>query len=57
MTIVLIIILVLIVLVVVFAIATYNRLISTRNRVDNAWGDRNLVCSCPPVESYLEAAE
>jgi glycine dehydrogenase len=27
------------------------------NRVDNAWGDRNLVCSCPPVESYLEAAE
>jgi glycine dehydrogenase len=27
------------------------------NRVDNAWGDRNLVCSCPPVESYMEAAE
>ena len=27
------------------------------NRVDNAWGDRNLVCSCPPVESYLDAAE
>ena len=21
-------------------------------RVDNAWGDRNLVCACPPVESY-----
>ncbi len=21
-------------------------------RVDNAWGDRNLVCSCPPVEAY-----
>jgi glycine dehydrogenase len=21
-------------------------------RVDNAWGDRNLFCSCPPVESY-----
>ena len=37
MTILLIIILVLIVLVVVFAIATYNRLISSRNRVDNAW--------------------
>jgi LemA protein len=36
-TIVLIIILVLIVLVVVFAIATYNRLISSRNQVDNAW--------------------
>ncbi|GAA3867384.1 aminomethyl-transferring glycine dehydrogenase [Celeribacter arenosi] len=26
-------------------------------RVDNAYGDRNLVCSCPPVESYIEAAE
>jgi glycine dehydrogenase len=21
-------------------------------RVDNAWGDRNLVCSCPPMEEY-----
>lgn len=27
------------------------------NRVDNAWGDRNLMCSCPPMESYMEAAE
>jgi glycine dehydrogenase len=27
------------------------------NRVDNAFGDRNLVCSCPPIESYMEAAE
>ena len=26
-------------------------------RVDNVWGDRNLVCTCPPVESYAEAAE
>lgn len=26
-------------------------------RVDNVWGDRNLTCTCPPVESYLEAAE
>jgi glycine dehydrogenase len=23
-------------------------------RVDNAYGDRNLVCSCPPVEAYAE---
>ncbi len=23
------------------------------SRVDNAYGDRNLVCSCPPVEDYL----
>lgn len=27
------------------------------NRVDNVHGDRNLVCSCPPLESYKEAAE
>ena len=26
-------------------------------RVDNVFGDRNLVCTCPPVESYQEAAE
>jgi len=26
-------------------------------RVDNAYGDRNLVCTCPPMEDYLEAAE
>ena len=27
------------------------------NRVDNAYGDRNLVCSCPPVADYAQAAE
>jgi len=26
-------------------------------RVDNVHGDRHLVCSCPPVEEYAEAAE
>ena len=26
----------------------------TVSRVDNAYGDRNLVCSCPPVEEYAE---
>jgi glycine dehydrogenase len=26
-------------------------------RVDNVYGDRNLVCSCPPMEDYAEAAE
>ncbi|MEZ4450610.1 MAG: aminomethyl-transferring glycine dehydrogenase [Nannocystaceae bacterium] len=25
-------------------------------RIDNAYGDRNLICTCPPIESY-EAAE
>jgi glycine dehydrogenase len=26
-------------------------------RVDNVAGDRNLVCTCPPVEAYRQAAE
>ncbi|UWQ96487.1 aminomethyl-transferring glycine dehydrogenase [Rhodobacteraceae bacterium M385] len=27
------------------------------NRVDNVAGDRNLICTCPPLEDYLDAAE
>ena len=27
------------------------------NRVDNVYGDRNLVCACPPMEAYVKAAE
>jgi glycine dehydrogenase len=27
------------------------------SRIDNAYGDRNLVCTCPPMDSYAEAAE
>ena len=27
------------------------------NRVDNAHGDRNLICTCPPLSDYAEAAE
>jgi glycine dehydrogenase len=26
-------------------------------RVDNVYGDRNLICSCPPIEDYAQAAE
>ncbi|MFC2970259.1 aminomethyl-transferring glycine dehydrogenase [Acidimangrovimonas pyrenivorans] len=26
-------------------------------RVDNVYGDRHLVCTCPPLESYADAAE
>jgi glycine dehydrogenase len=26
-------------------------------RIDNAYGDRNLVCTCPPMESYAAAAD
>ncbi len=25
-------------------------------RVDNAYGDRNLLCACPPIEAYAEEA-
>ncbi|MEV0104709.1 glycine dehydrogenase (aminomethyl-transferring), partial [Nocardia sp. NPDC050789] len=24
-------------------------------RIDGAYGDRNLVCSCPPMDSYIDA--
>jgi len=24
------------------------------NRVDNVYGDRNLVCSCPSIEEYMD---
>lgn len=27
------------------------------NRVDNVHGDRNLICTCPPMEEYADAAE
>jgi glycine dehydrogenase len=27
------------------------------NRVDNAYGDKNLICTCPPMDEYLDAAE
>ena len=26
------------------------------SRIDNVWGDRNLICTCPPIEAYDEAA-
>ena len=27
------------------------------SRVDNAYGDRNLVCSCLPIEAYTKSEE
>ena len=27
------------------------------SRIDNVYGDRHLVCSCPPIEDYTQAAE
>ena len=29
-----------------------NKYWPTVGRVDNAWGDRNLVCACLPIEAY-----
>jgi glycine dehydrogenase len=29
-----------------------NKMFATVARVDNAYGDRNVVCSCPPMEEY-----
>jgi glycine dehydrogenase len=26
-------------------------------RIDNVYGDRNLVCTCPPIEAYAQAAQ
>ena len=26
-------------------------------RIDNVYGDRNLICSCPPISDYMDAAE
>ena len=27
------------------------------NRIDNVYGDRHLICTCPPMSEYAEAAE
>ncbi len=35
---------------------THNKFWPSVGRVDNAFGDRNLICSCPPIESYMEEA-
>ena len=32
-----------------------NKFYPAINRIDNAWGDRNLVCSCLPLEAYTDA--
>ncbi len=31
-----------------------NKFYPAINRIDNAWGDRNLVCSCLPMDAYGE---
>jgi glycine dehydrogenase len=32
-----------------------NKFWPSVGRVDNPYGDRNLICACPPLESYVEA--
>jgi glycine dehydrogenase len=34
-----------------------NKFWPSVSRVNNTYGDRNLVCTCEPVESYMEVAE
>ena len=31
-----------------------NKFWASVRRVDDAYGDRNLICSCAPIESYTE---
>ncbi len=37
--------------------ATRDKYFPPVGRLDNSYGDRNLVCSCPPIESFADAAE
>ncbi|WAJ69160.1 aminomethyl-transferring glycine dehydrogenase [Catenovulum adriaticum] len=34
--------------------AAANKFWPTVNRIDDVYGDRNLICSCPSIESYVE---
>jgi len=34
-----------------------NKFWPSVRRVDDAYGDRNLICTCDPIEAYLESAE
>ncbi len=35
----------------------YNKFWPSVSRVNNTYGDRNLICTCEPTESYLETSE
>ncbi|MBE89652.1 MAG: glycine dehydrogenase (aminomethyl-transferring) [Rhodospirillaceae bacterium] len=39
------------------ALAAVDKFWPTVNRIDQVYGDRNLVCSCVPLEAYGDAAE
>ena len=27
------------------------------SRIDNAYGDRHIICACPPIEAYLDGMD
>jgi hypothetical protein len=31
-----------------------NKFWPSVSRIDNGYGDKNLICTCPPIESYAE---
>src|SRR6476659_3867631 len=39
------------------ALSAHSKYWPPVNRIDNIYGDRNLVCSCPPMGEYATAAE
>jgi len=39
------------------ALSAHSKYWPPVNRIDNIYGDRNLVCSCPPIDEYATAAE
>lgn len=30
-----------------------NKFFATVSRIDEAYGDRNLICTCTPIEAYM----
>ena len=34
---------------------SHHKVWPTVNRIDNVYGDRNLICSCPSIENYVDA--
>ena len=37
------------------AFVSENKFWPSVRRVDDAYGDRNLICTCAPIEAYMEA--
>ncbi|HEY4613673.1 MAG TPA: hypothetical protein VII11_11875, partial [Bacteroidota bacterium] len=37
------------------AFVKHNKFWPAVGRINNTYGDRNIMCACPPIESYAEA--